>query len=594
MRIRLGKEITQERGVQTGEALLCENCGACFTDISVYDGHKNQWKCEFCGNVNEGVFLEEEEIPKDCKSGVEYIIEAVEKKESLDEQLVVICLDLSGSMCVTHEIPELQSKWRGVRQVYADKEELAAEQSQYSSAARMRQEMEAIFDSDDEIDLEDQLLEGEESVEYISRLECMQVAIGEHLSQLNVLHPNRKLVLMTFSKEIKVYQPVMTEEGIAVEENTVRGDKLLKEPELNAFAQKLFDSNFNKLANVEQSYATIMKLVNGLSENGATALGPALLIAQRLCALYASQTKSEIILCTDGLSNIGVGSLEANPESEFYAEIGKKALEHRSVISIMSIEGTNCAMQSLGKCAEITGGRVNILNPFELVAEIQRIAQNPVVGEKAVVQVHTLPYFTVDEFDDSGNGSWKFEMGNIMKSSDLLLNFIQTKPVKLKQLPVQVQVTYRASDSSKRILVFADVVETTNDIEEAETGCDISIIGQFAVHKAAVLGQQQKYDDGIKLLYSVHHMLKRIAVEPSQQEEYHAFIDPAVVAQEELCSCINDPTRIESDDHSKILLNAKVIGADLFLAGTRKDVAAREDGVFSNEKLRSAYYEKRF
>ena len=58
-----------------------------------------------------------------------------------------------------------------------------------------------------------------------------------------------------------------------------------------------------------------------LEEGGATALGPALYYS----ILIASRKKgSQVILCTDGLANKGVGSLENTNEAEinqFYNEM---------------------------------------------------------------------------------------------------------------------------------------------------------------------------------------------------------------------------------------------------------------------------------
>ncbi len=59
--------------------------------------------------------------------------------------------------------------------------------------------------------------------------------------------------------------------------------------------------------------------VKALQTNGSTALGPSLSLCVGMASNYPS---SEIILCTDGLSNVGVGSLEAsNPDREFYSTV---------------------------------------------------------------------------------------------------------------------------------------------------------------------------------------------------------------------------------------------------------------------------------
>lgn len=61
--------------------------------------------------------------------------------------------------------------------------------------------------------------------------------------------------------------------------------------------------------------------LNRLEEGGQTALGPALLYSAQFAS---SKRGSQVILCTDGLANIGLGSFESNDQDEtikFYDEI---------------------------------------------------------------------------------------------------------------------------------------------------------------------------------------------------------------------------------------------------------------------------------
>jgi len=70
-----------------------------------------------------------------------------------------------------------------------------------------------------------------------------------------------------------------------------------------------------------------------IQENGQTALGPAILFAINL--LQGVTSGSKIILCTDGISNIGISSIEGVTRSEdieslnsFYKEVGKQAKDN--------------------------------------------------------------------------------------------------------------------------------------------------------------------------------------------------------------------------------------------------------------------------
>lgn len=66
-------------------------------------------------------------------------------------------------------------------------------------------------------------------------------------------------------------------------------------------------------------FSDIKDRVKGLGTGGTTALGPAL----ALCVGMASNFPSgEIILCTDGVSNVGVGNLQdGRSDSSFYTTV---------------------------------------------------------------------------------------------------------------------------------------------------------------------------------------------------------------------------------------------------------------------------------
>lgn len=65
------------------------------------------WECEFCGAVNE-VDIVPEEMP--TKEDTTFMIEpaqgagGVAGGGGVEDSLVIFCIDISGSMCVTTEV----------------------------------------------------------------------------------------------------------------------------------------------------------------------------------------------------------------------------------------------------------------------------------------------------------------------------------------------------------------------------------------------------------------------------------------------------------------------------------------------------------
>ena len=76
---------------------------------------------------------------------------------------------------------------------------------------------------------------------------------------------------------------------------------------------------------------------------------------------------SIVVMCTDGLSNVGIGSLdndlEAEKSAEFYDKVGELATENGVIIQTITLKGEACNVFNLGKLAEKTQGKITRVNP---------------------------------------------------------------------------------------------------------------------------------------------------------------------------------------------------------------------------------------
>ncbi|KAJ8311067.1 hypothetical protein KUTeg_011382, partial [Tegillarca granosa] len=119
------------------------------------------WTCEFCGTENQ-VRLENEELPRYAYDDLSFLLEpAVSDTVSIetDDTLVIFCIDISGSMCVT--TPYLPGE--------------------------------------------------DKDVTYVSRLQAAQAAIDQQLEDMSRKHPNRRVALVTFNSQDRKCIPL--EEG---------------------------------------------------------------------------------------------------------------------------------------------------------------------------------------------------------------------------------------------------------------------------------------------------------------------------------------------------------------------------------------------
>jgi len=129
-----------------------------------------------------------------------------------------------------------------------------------------------------------------------------------------------------------------------------------------------------------------------LEETGPTALGPALATAVGMAAEGA--TGSQVVLCTDGLANIGIGNFdevydenEMIKREEVYERIGQYAKSKGITVNIVSIEGDECNLDALSKLAELTGGEVERVDPISLTKNFANILSQPIIASNVVAKV---------------------------------------------------------------------------------------------------------------------------------------------------------------------------------------------------------------
>ena len=106
-----------------------------------------------------------------------------------------------------------------------------------------------------------------------------------------------------------------------------------------------------------------------MQESGTTALGPSLVVALGMVSKLGRG--NTVVLLTDGLANVGVGSMEElfteeqqNNAQSFYRRVGQMAQESGTIISITSIEGSECKMENLGLVCELSGKFSFLINFF--------------------------------------------------------------------------------------------------------------------------------------------------------------------------------------------------------------------------------------
>jgi len=259
----------------------------------------------------------------------------------------------------------------------------------------------------------------------------------------------------------------------------------------------------------------------------------------------------EIILCTDGLSNVGIGSLDTDSnltkeeQEAFYNDIGELAKSQRTTISVIGIKGenSNCALSIIGKCGDITAGIVNMNHPLELLTQIVKISQRPVVATKvSVVNISPSSYRwnCIDHPEESSeNGDMvKFFVGNATIETDLTFEFECINPEKgyKKNIPFQVQITYtKVEDNSQYLRVITTNMKCSKRREKSELNCDCALIALHTIQslsKKLLLENKKKISPSMRdYLLSTKKLIER-SIEntnsDNSREELEIYIDQAL------------------------------------------------------------------
>ncbi|CAF2229853.1 unnamed protein product [Rotaria magnacalcarata] len=480
--------LLQPGEMHAGDPVYCKACNAIASHLSKIQNETNEndtserpdepeskWCCEFCLHTN-GVDIEQSDLPK--QEDATYLVSPApvvhgSNMTGVDDSIVLFLIDTSGSMSSTTLVQGTFNLPHILKQ-----QERAAEA--FGGAHMIRQHNQT----------------------YVSRLQGVQMAVDANLDKLVKDAPTRRAAVLTFNHEITYYG-----DGTRDEPLVIRGDKLNSETDLLHEAEKEVK---NELKPVAQTKTKLTERVYDLEEGGQTALGPAVVFALNIAS---KRQGSKIVICTDGLANGGLGSLELAQDTkvdeavrnraleegnQFYAGLTERARDKGVGISVITIKGTACLLPVIGQMADGTGGNVTIVDLLNMRDEFASILEQKIIATnvEATLIVHRGLYIRNPDNLDEKLEKIKRDIGNVTKQTEVTFEFgVRNKEElkekynidldQLEQLPFQVQVTYTAADGSKALRVLTQLKQTTEDREKAEVNAIRSIIAENHIRSTA-------------------------------------------------------------------------------------------------------------
>ena len=334
-----------------------------------------------------------------------------------------------------------------------------------------------------------------ENLTFVSRLEFIQAAVELQISNILNNTPNKKVGLVCFGNKVTVLGDGSCREVIP-NEAIFEFDGIMNFANSN---RGLFMNN-----NISQSHERLTFELMKLKACGGTALGPALLAS----ILISSEggKGSSVVICTDGLANEGIGSFENNADQDgFYKEIANIAQDLGVSVSVISIEGQECRLESLEVVTEQTGGSISKVASETITTELENILANNVIATQVVVSgfLHRAVKFNMEPenllaFNGSkivktvGNATFNssFSLSYSLKSNEEL-NQLEINKAKIQNIPFQALVKYTTLDGRKCLRAITKIMPVTfdrNDVDEA----DIEILARCGRRKAVKLAKEGK------------------------------------------------------------------------------------------------------
>ncbi|XP_059180809.1 circularly permutated Ras protein 1-like isoform X2 [Centropristis striata] len=425
--------------VQTirGEPTSCSQCGSVLD--SAYDNMVNE--CYFCQPWELPSAPSKPPCPLSGLQDDLFVLRPDEKPNCAADALLLFCIDISGSMSTTSEVSV------------------------------------------------------GETILYRSRLQFVQEAVLECVHTLSEQQPDIRVGLITFNYQV-----------------TMHGNETFTSRTL--FGAELADSEYVKEAAasfptpppLSQTKEHLQRQVMGLSEGGTTALGPAALLT---IAIASRQPGSKVIICTDGKANTELGNLEVEDidartllsSTIFYQELGEYAANQGVTVSVLSIEGTDCRLDELGRLADRTGGTVVIASPNRLHPEFEQIIENRTIATHCSVTL-LLPQSLRMRGEKQAGHKGTREEGNVDPDKEITFQFGACEqdtegpvPAPGSHVSIQLQIRYRHRKGQRMLRVITTDREVTDDSSAALSSLSLAIIQLNSSQASAALAVRGRFLD---------------------------------------------------------------------------------------------------
>ena len=466
----------------------CTKCQAYlnkYSNLKPIENGKYEWECEFCSEINKDLVINKKDIPFDdsVEKCLEPPIEIEKKTKEGNDTSLIFCFDVSGSMCQSYNVGEdLKEKFNKI-----------------SGNNKKKKKYNYNFDIDDE-DIDFNNFDfNQENTSYISRLDLVKISIENNINSLLKNSPDVKVGIVSFGSEIEVKGDCLSN-IMKIKEKDMNNEEKIK---------SLGEENTNLIKSpIKLSSAKILESLKATEECGSTALGPAVLLS--LSLLKNAKIGSRIFLCTDGMSNLGVGDISQDREAAklYYTKIGEIANQKGIVINLITFEDSESEIEVLMNMVQNSGGEIIRVNPNAILDGFNDLLENEVIASEVSVRMNLnkcLTFRDKEEKDLINDGASIIEkIGNATKETETYYEFKFKKALKLaemkdinfdelKNLTFQCEITYKRKNGGKYARIISKNLNISDNKEDVESKANYEIISTMEIQKTAKLASAGLY-----------------------------------------------------------------------------------------------------
>ncbi|MCF2135715.1 MAG: hypothetical protein K9W43_00575 [Candidatus Thorarchaeota archaeon] len=282
-------------------------------------------------------------------------------------------------------------------------------------------------------------------------------------------------------------------------------------------AEQLVDAI--KLMAVGPNAPSIKRYIKSLSARGITALGPAMVFAY---VIAKHHHVSRIVLLTDGLANLGIGSFEgfqAIPPKEFYLSIAKQFFEVGTTVDVVGIASSSgLEMKTLGILPDTTNGQMYYVTPNELDLSMSELAGTELLGHDVEIRIITPSGVTIRDASglsrvasDLLKKKQATKIGSVSSDHEICIEVAPEGTLEADEVPIQVQVEYTDADGARRVRAMTTTLPVAHDESELISEMDPTVSATFVTQKAGEASFDGSSKEGRDIITTFRAALKKRA-----------------------------------------------------------------------------------